>query len=167
MRAILRFSLLSALALAAACGGDESDVAFAGGEPVQLSEGDVRITSRNGAIDLMLLGDQITVGLSDSALNEIRRETDTAALESSGGVGATIEKFVKSKVQSTLAKRIDYPLADVRDVKYEGGRIVFEYVEGAKFSLLENAEADGVPFLASFSDDDAERFVEAVKARLE
>ena len=159
-------ALPALLALATACGGGDSDLNVAGGEPVTLGEGDVRISSRNGAIDLMLLGDRIVVGLSDSALAKVNAETDTSQLESSGGVGASIEKFVKSKVQSTLSKRLDYPVSDLRDARYEDGRIVFEYKDGARFELLEKAETDDDPFLASFSEADSERFVEAVRARL-
>ena len=167
MRAIVRFTAISALALAAACrGGDDSKVSVAGGEPVQLGEGDVRITTRDGAVDLMLVGDRIVVGLSDSSIEEIREQTDTTALDADGGLAASIEKYVKAKVQTTLAKRIDYPVSDLRDVSYERGRIVFEYEDGKKFNLLEGAKSDDQAVLGAFSEEDSERFVKAVRDRL-
>ena len=58
-----------------------------------------------------------------------------------------------------------YPLSDIEDADYENGRIVFDYVDGAKFSLLESTKNDDIPLLASFSEDDSKRFVAAVKAR--
>jgi hypothetical protein len=167
MRAIVRFTAISALALAAACrGGDDSYASVATDEPVQLGEGDVRITSRDGAVDLMLVGDRIIVGLSDSALEEIREQTDTTALEGDGGFGASIERFVKAKVQTTLAKRFDYPVSDLRDVSYDRGRIVFEYEDGKKFNLLEGAKSDDQPVLAAFSEEDSRAFVKAVRERI-
>ena len=164
---IARFAVVAGLAAVAACslGDDDSNPDLAGGEPVQLGEGDVRITSRGGEVDLMLLGDRIVAGLSDSVVAHIRSETDTADLEADGGLGASIEKLVKSTVENTLTKRIEYPLSDIEDVRYERGRIVFDYVRGANFKLLEGAKNDDVPVLASFSEEDSERFVAAVKAR--
>lgn len=167
MNPVARFAVVAGLAAVAACGigGDDSDPNVSGGEPVHLGEGDIRITSRGGEVDLMLLGDRIVVGLSDSVVAHIRSKTDTSTLESDGGLGASIEKFVKSTVENTLTKRIDYPLSDVEDARYEGGRIVFDYVRGAEFTLLEDAKNDDNPVLASFSEEDSERFVAAVKAR--
>ena len=168
MNPVARFAVVAGLAAVAACGigDDDSNPNVSGGEPVQLGEGDIRITSRGGEVDLMLLGDRIVVGLSDSVLAHVRSKTDTALLEADGGLGASIEKFVKSTVENTLAKRIDYPLSDIEDVRYERGRIVFDYVDGADFKLLEGAENDDTPVLASFSEEDSERFVAAVKARM-
>lgn len=167
MLTIQRMALVASVLVLAACGHDDSDMSIAGGETVRLAQGDARITSRDGAIDLMLLGERIVVGLSDSVLREIRDKTDTSQLESDGGIGASIERFVKSKVQTTLAKRVEYPLSDIRDARYEKGRIVFDYVDGARFAMLENAESDNAPVLASFSEADSERFVEAVRQRLD
>ena len=168
MYSLTRLALMAGVALVAACGGDDdSDVDISGGEPVQLGEGDIRITSRGGEIDLMLVGDKIVAGLSDSVLAKVRAETDTSALEAENDLGASIEKFVKSTVQKTLAKRIEYPLADVEDASYEDGRIVFEYRDGAKFQMLESSKSDDIPVLASFSEEDSKRFVAAVKSRLD
>ena len=154
------------LAVATACTiGDDSDLNVSGGEPVQLGEGDIRITSRGGEIDLMLVGDRIVAGLSDSVLAKVRSETDTSDLDADGGLGASIEKYVKGTVQKALSKRVDYPLSDIEDARYEDGRIVFDYVDGANFTMLESTKNDDIPLLASFSEEDSKRFVAAVKAR--
>lgn len=161
-----KFLVLATALLTGACGGDDSNASFSSAEPIVLGEGDVRISNQQGAIDLMLVGDRIVVGFSDSLLAEIQAKTDTSQLESSGGVGASIERFVKSKVQGTLGKRIEYPVSDLRDVSYDGGRIRFEYQPDANFGMLENMETENVPLLASFSEEDSRRFVEAVRTRL-
>ena len=167
MHTAARLALVAGLAVAAACGGDDdSDLNVSGGEPVQLGEGDLRITSRGGEIDLMLLGDRIVVGLSDSVLAHVREETDTAQLESDGRLASSIEKLVKSTVHSALSKRVDYPLSDLEDVRYERGRIVFDYRDDARFTMIESTKNDDIPLLASFSEEDSRRFVAAVKARM-
>lgn len=167
MHTAARLAFVAGLAVAAACGrDDDSDLNVSGGEPVQLGEGDLRITSRGGEIDLMLLGDRIVVGLSDSVLAHVREETDTSQLESDGRLASSIEKLVKSTVQSALSKRVDYPLSDLEDVRYERGRIVFDYRDDARFTMIESTKNDDIPLLASFSEEDSRRFVAAVKARM-
>jgi hypothetical protein len=166
MHSMARFAMVAGLALSTACTmGDDSDLNVSGGEPVQLGEGDIRITSRGGEIDLMLVGDRIVAGLSDSVLAKVRSETDTSDLDADGGLGASIEKYVKGTVQKALSKRVDYPLSDIEDARYEDGRIVFDYVDGANFTMLESTKNDDIPLLASFSEEDSKRFVAAVKAR--
>lgn len=156
--------LLAALALTA-CGGD-SDPAVSN-EPLVLQEGDVRITSRDNAIDLVLHGDQVIVGLSDSVLNVVAQKTDTSDLKSDNGFGASVERFVKAKVQGALNTRMAYPVAHLRGVKYEEGLIEFDYKGDEKFSMLEDADIDGKPLLGSFSAADSRRFVDAVQARID
>lgn len=159
--------VLSAAALAlTACGGD-SKPAVSSGEPLVLQEGDVRITSRDNAVDLVLLGDQVIVGLSDSVLNVVAQETDTSDLESDNGFGASVERFVKSKVQGALKTRMSYPVAHLRGVRYEDGLIEFDYKSDETFGMLESAEVDDRPLLGSFSEADSRRFVDAVQARIE
>jgi hypothetical protein len=167
MHTAARLAFVAGLAVVAACGrDDDSDLNVSGDEPVQLGEGDLRITSRGGEIDLMLLGDRIVVGLSDSVLAHVREETDTSQLESDGRLASSIERLVKSTVQSALSKRVDYPLSDLEDVRYERGRIVFDYRDDARFTMIESTKNDDIPLLASFSEEDSRRFVAAVKARM-
>jgi hypothetical protein len=155
--------LLGSALLLAACttGGDAvADSAIA------LGPGDAVITSANGGVNLMLVGDQIIVGLSDSVLHRVRSETDTSALAGQEGFGASVEKFVKSKVQNVLAKRIAYPLTNLEDVRFENGAIDFVYRGDDEYTLIENTKLDEIPLLASFPDSSAEAFVAAVKRRL-
>ena len=128
-----------------------------------LAEGDVRIVATNGGIDLALIGDSISSGLSPQALRTVRAETDTVAV-SGTGLGAQIEKMVKGTVQGAVGKRVAFPLADVREVRYDGEKLVFEW-SGEPRTLLENAKINGKPLLASFTAEDARRFAAAVNAR--
>lgn len=128
-----------------------------------LQQGDVRIVTQDGAMDLALLGDTVSSGLSQSALAKAKNETDTGAVQGSG-FGASIEKMVKSTVQGAIGTRIAFPIAEVKGARYEGGTIKFDWV-GKAPQLFTNTKVNNRPLLSSFSDGDAQRFVDAVNAR--
>ncbi|HEU4721997.1 MAG TPA: hypothetical protein VFS59_11590 [Gemmatimonadaceae bacterium] len=135
----------------------------AAGDTDSLAEGDVRIVSTNGGIDLALIGDSISSGLSPQALRTVRQETDTSSVAGTG-LGAQIERAVKGTVQGAIGKRVGFPISDVREVRYDGETLVFDWV-GEPRKLFENTKIDGKPLLASFAPDDARRFAAAVNAR--
>ena len=128
-----------------------------------LAAGDIRIIATNGGVDLALIGDSISSGLSPEALRKVRRETDTAKVTGTG-FGAEIEKMVKGSVQGAIGTRVSFPVSAVREVHYDGEKLVFEW-NGAPRKIFEQAKIDGKPLLASFSPEDAKRFADAVNAR--
>ena len=130
-----------------------------------MQAGDIRIASVDGGVDLALLGDTISGGLSANTLAKVRRDIDTGAVKGSG-FGADIERRVKSTVQSALNTRVSFPLSSVRDVRYDGRKIVFEW-SGKPSMTFDNVHvnAHGKSALESFSAEDAQRFVDAVRAR--
>jgi hypothetical protein len=128
-----------------------------------LRAGDVRIVATNGGIDLALIGDSISSGLSPAALKKVHEETDTGKV-SGTGFGASIEKMVKGTVQGAIGTRVSFPVSAVREARYDGEKIVFEW-NGEPRKIFENTKVDGKPLLASFPPDEARRFVDAVNAR--
>lgn len=170
-------AVVAALA-AGACSGKPADRArdeapdggvtiSTSGVPVSddsLGAGDMRIVTTNGGIDLALIGDSISTGLSPAALRKVHEETDTARV-SGTGFGASIEKMVKEKVQGAIGTRVSFPVSAVREARYDGEKIVFEW-SGEPRKMFDNTKIDGKPLLASFSPEDARRFVAAVNARL-
>ncbi len=128
-----------------------------------LAAGDARIVTTNGGIDLALIGDSISTGLSPQALNTVRAETDTASV-SGTGFGAELEKMVKGTVQGAVGKRVGFPISEVREVRYDGEKLVFEWTDKPR-TLLDNTKINGKPLLASFAPEDARRFADAVNAR--
>jgi hypothetical protein len=129
-----------------------------------LAAGDVRIVTTNNGVDLALIGDSISTGLSPSALKKVHDETDTMKV-SGTGFGASIEKMVKGTVQGAIGTRVSFPVSAVREAKYEGDKIVFVWA-GEPRKIFDNTKIDGKPLLASFSPDDSRRFVDAVNARV-
>jgi hypothetical protein len=128
-----------------------------------LAAGDVRIVTTNGGIDLALIGDSISSGLSPEALRKVRRETDSAKVTGTG-FGAQIERMVKGSVQGAIGTRVSFPVSAVREVHYDGEKLVFEW-NGEPRKVFEQAKIDGKPMLASFAPADAKRFADAVNAR--
>ena len=128
-----------------------------------MTPGDIRIVSADSGIDLALIGDSISGGLSAHALAKVRREMDTNAVTGSG-FGASIEKMVKGTVQTALGTRISVPVASVKDVRYDGQRIVFDW-NGKTPDHFGDAKVNNKDVMASFSAEDAQRFVVAVRAR--
>jgi hypothetical protein len=124
---------------------------------------EVRIVSADSGVDLALVRDSISGGLSQKTLATVRRSIDTATVKSSG-LGASIEKMVKSSVSSAIGTRVVVPLAAVKDVRYEGGKLRFEW-NGKPVTLFENAKVNEKPVLESFRPEDAEHFVDVVRAR--
>lgn len=132
-------------------------------DTLTLGPGDVKITNTDSSVDLAVVGQRIVVRLSDKTMEKVRRETDTSAIRDSG-FGGSIEKFVKRTVQSTLGQQFEYPLSDVRDARYENGKIVLD-VKGREPRLLANTEVGGKKLMESFRPEDAQRFVAAVNAK--
>jgi hypothetical protein len=158
-------ALFAALLVLAACSRDTKDnnrpasAAYAAGSP-----GDVRIETTSEELDLALVGDTISAGLAPRSLAKVRRETDTAAVHATG-LGGSIERLVKSTVQSAVSNRVRFPLSSVKDVRYENGAIRFEWNERPT-RLFEETKVNNKPFLESFRPEDAQRFVDAVRARI-
>lgn len=162
---------LGALVALAACRHDDDEAKVpvnlsrtsSGAADIPMAPGDIRITSADSGVDLALIGDSISGGLSTYALAKVRRETDTSAVSGSG-IGASIEKMVKGTVQSALGTRISVPVASVKDVRYDGLRITFDW-NGKPPEHFGTAKVNNKDVMASFSAEDAQRFVVAVRAR--
>ena len=173
MRPIRSFVLpLGTLVVLSACGSHDSKDSVPvsmsrnpepGSAQATMQPGDVRIVTTDNGIDLALLGDTISSGLSEYALSKAKAGTDTAAVKGSG-FGASIEKMVKSQVQTAIGTRVAFPLSAVRDIRDDNGTIVFAG-EPNPGNLFKGTKVNGKPLLESFSAADAQRFVDAVRAR--
>lgn len=136
-----------------------------------LGPGDIRIYSRDSAIDVVLAGDRILSGLSPKIVDQVR--TKMAAEQSkagdSNGFGAMISQQVRSAVADNIGMHVMYPLSEVRDVRYEDGQIILDRVHGGETRLFGNTtvreSSNGSSHDARFNEDEAQRFIEAVRAR--
>jgi hypothetical protein len=156
-------AIVLAVLLLASCSRRQEDDRPFNAAP-ETSASDVSIQTTTGELDLALVGDTISAGLAPRALAKARQATDTARV-SSTGLGGSIERLVKSTVQQAVGTRVAFPVSAVKDVRYENGRIEFEWNERPT-RLLDQTKVNDKPFLESFRPEDAERFVAAVRARI-
>lgn len=166
-RAITRgaFTLLLAAAAvgSAACGDRESvQVQFSadGTEPTPTEDGEVKITSTDGALVLAVVRDSVLVQLSDSLRASVR-DSVRAGMDSAGDqVGAFIGNMVGTVVNSALGFTVRVPATAVENLRYENGELRFDVRGGnVKLNSGKNTNSNG----GTFTPEDAERFIIAVE----
>lgn len=129
-----------------------------------LGPGDVRIFNADSSVDLVLVGDTISAGLSDRAVAKVRQEASDPA-DADSGIAGAIASIVKKTVANTIGTRIQFPLETVRDVRYEDGGFTIEGTDGRPRRLFSNDKKSAVQTDQPFRSADAERFIAAVRAR--
>ncbi|HTE47271.1 MAG TPA: hypothetical protein VK636_18620 [Gemmatimonadaceae bacterium] len=135
--------------------------------PEALGPGDVHIYSADTSVDLILQGDKILAGLSPQTVAKVKISIDSSASGDTSGLGGSISQIVKKSVAGAIGTHAVFPLADIRDIRYESGQIVFDWKDGGKHQLFGNTKVNGNKVSNSFRPDDAQRFIDAVKARME
>lgn len=168
-RSVRHLALFASLAIAA-CIGDRSglniDLADSKVGPRELTprdEGDVRITSTDGAIVLAVLGDSVIMQLGDSLREHVKSELANEAENESGFAGAIIGA-VGSVVNTALSFTVAVPAEEVHDLKFDNGRLEFRINDNAQMQAHGDTaggsdRGDG----GRFAPADAERFIVAVR----
>ncbi len=132
--------------------------------PDSLGPGDVRILNADSSVDLILAGDRIWAGLSPQMVAKVRHDMDTTQ-HADSGLGSSIATLVKKQVAGAIGTHAVYRVADLRDVRYESGRLIFVWKSGGHDSMFQNTDVNGRRADDSFRQEDAERFIAAVHAR--
>ncbi|HYD52100.1 MAG TPA: hypothetical protein VEA99_05715 [Gemmatimonadaceae bacterium] len=169
MRSSTLAAALAASILAVGCvdvSPEEGQVGFTTRDSVlHLGADDARVVSTDGQLELALVGERVLMRMSDQAIARLKQELDTAKAASQAGVGSWIEKRVKGAVQKVMDKQMVMPVSSIADARYEQGEIRI-ILQGSKdpISFPGRGEAKAK---AEFPREDAERFVEAVRAARE
>jgi hypothetical protein len=122
-------------------------------------DAEVAINTENGEVTLLLTRDVVALQLSDRTLRKIRRdlrENDGEETDD-GMLGQVIRTAVFSIVSGALTHSVEYPLSELRDVKYEDGELVLRTQDGDR--LFHKVEINDTPVFRSFSAEDARDFV--------
>ena len=184
----MRPLLFAALVALAACAPDPADLAPGDGTPdddlAQAAEDAAReaatvdidvdglaissrlagrpvraITTRDGAVELGLTDSVLYSRLSKDTQAKIAADMEAEA-EDREGLGGRIARAVTRAVAEGVGTAVQVPLADVRDVRVEGDRLVIEMADGEP-SPFERSQSDGEPMLEQFSPADAASLAEA------
>jgi hypothetical protein len=132
--------------------------------PDTLGPGDLRIYNVDSSLDVVLIGDKIAAGLSPKMIAKVRRDLDSSKTSDSG-LGGSIAKIVTSTVASKIGMHAEFPLKDLNDVRYDSGRLVFDWKKGTEHSLFQGTNVNGKKADDTFSKAEAQRFIDAVHAR--
>lgn len=129
------------------------------------------ITTTDGSVRLSLLRDRVSMGLSDSVLAKVRKDLDSSASKRPAtGIAGSFAHMVTSTVSNAIGRRVERPLSEIDDVRYENGAIVFTFRGGKPFIGFDNVKSgstgDSKPVLQQFAPADAERFVAATRTAL-
>lgn len=133
---------------------------------VTLAAGDVQIFNEDGSVDVILAGNRLSAGLSPAKLAEVREKIARSTDKDTAGLGGSIAAMVKQTVAEKIGIRAVYPVAAIRDMRYDNGRILIRWRDGTESTLLgDNVKVDGESIGKSFRREDAERLIAAVRAR--
>lgn len=131
-----------------------------------LGPGDLRIYNRDSTVDLILQGNRILAGLSPKTIAKVQADlAKPDNTKDSTGIGNLIASTVKQTVANAIGTHMAYSLADVRDMRYEDGQIIIERKAGGDTRLFGDAKVNGEEKGKLFREADAQRFIEAVRAR--
>jgi len=131
-----------------------------------LGPGDLRIYNTDSAVDLTLQGNRILAGLSEKTVAKVKSKLDSATRrDTGGGLGASIGQIVRQSVAGAIGTHAVFPLADIRDIHADGGRILIDWTDGGHHELFGSTKVNDNKVSNTFSPDDAKRFVDAVRAR--
>ena len=168
MRASSLTPILPLLLLAAGCGGDkESGVQIgfsaesASAVMPALEEGDVKITSTDGAVVLAVIGDTVRMQLSDSLRASVSNELEAKA-DGKSDLGAAITRSVGKAESGAMGFVVRVPVTDVENLRYENGQIRFD-TRGGNVRMM--SKGNNTSDNARFSPEDALRFIDAVQRK--
>ena len=154
----LRSALLGlALALVAhpatAQRDDDSDARIVSRQPIHRASS--AIQTRNGEVALLLVGRTLVMQLTDRGLRQVDREMDEDAKDGSA-FARFVGGVVRSGVRTLLDHGIEYPLSELREARYEDGRLVLVDRDGDR--LFEDVQVNDIEVMESFSPAEARAF---------
>lgn len=123
-------------------------------------EARIAITTEDGKVTLLLTDRVVAIQLSDRTMRKLDRELHRARHEDEdddGPLGEAIKAAVIGAVKSMLDHSAECPLRELRDVRYEDGRLEIIARDGDR--IFDRLEVDDDDVLESFDARDAEAFV--------
>ena len=133
--------------------------------PEILGPGDMRLYNADSSVDIVLQGDKIFAGLSPKTVAKIKNGLDESRSGDTSGFGGMISQIVKSSVAGAIGTHAVFPLSEIQDIRYEGGKIRVTWTDGGDRELFSGTTVNHQKVSDSFNEADAKRFVEAVRAR--
>ncbi len=129
---------------------------------------EIAITTRDGKVVLALTSaNTVAMRLSDSLRHYVTEEIAKEFANDSADTrfGRWIQRTTANLVTKGIGFELSVPVTEIEDVRYEDGELRFEYRSNRKlrFNAFKN---DGRSPLSEFPAEEAERFAEAVRAKI-
>jgi beta-lactamase regulating signal transducer with metallopeptidase domain len=125
------------------------------------SQASFAIVTRSGQAALLLRDSTMVVQLTDRGLEEIGR-TDARRDEDRGFLSTLLDSMLRTGLRVLLDHGIEYSLTDLREARYEDGRLVLESRRGG--DVFGNLDIDGRDVMADFHPRDARAFAARANA---
>lgn len=165
-------SAVTLAVVAAACGDDpdararidiDDDSLFAGSEAT-LREGDLyAANTENGAIRLGLTRERVYFELSEQVREHVDSEIESGIGEAENRIARSIGAAVRRGIAGAMEVAIDYRVAEIRDVDYRDGELIFDFVNPDDGRTLSSTDVDDEPITRAFAEEDARAFVAAFR----
>src|SRR5215831_9207716 len=133
--------------------------------PDSLGPGDMRLYNADSSVDVVLVGDKIFAGLSPKTVAKIKGGLEESRSGDTSGFGGMISQIVKSSVAGAIGTHAVFPLSEIQDIRYDGGKIRVKWTDGGDRELFNGTSVNHQKLSDSFNEADAKRFVDAVRAR--
>jgi len=130
-----------------------------------LAPGDLRVYNIDSTVDLVLAGDRVLAGLSPKMTEKVRADLQKHADRDTTGFGGLIAASVKQTVANAIGTHVVYLVRDIADMRYEDGQLIIEQTDGGTTRLFGDAKVNGKNESKTFRPEDAQRFIDAVRAR--
>jgi hypothetical protein len=130
-----------------------------------LAAGDLKIYSTDSSTAVTLSGDRLLAGLSEKTIARVRGEMARDIGAETTGLGGSIAGMVRRTVATAMGSQMVYPLAEIRDLRLDGDQLVIDEAGGGTTTLFRNVRVDGSRDGGRFRAEDAQRLIEAVRAR--
>lgn len=119
------------------------------------------IVTRSGQVALLLRESTIVVQLTDRGLEEIGR-SEARGDEKRGFLSTIFESMLRTGLRVLLDHGLEYSLTDLREARYEDGRLVLENHRGK--DVFGTIDMDGRDIMTDFHPRDARAFAARANA---
>ena len=119
------------------------------------------IENRDNVLSLTLTPVVIKMQATSALKEKLEQERAGDVNTERAGLAGRFARFIVGGVERLLEQTIAYDLSDIESASYDGEKIVFSYHNKHLLSFEEIRVKD-TPALASFSEEDARKFVAAV-----
>lgn len=127
-------------------------------EHQDVADARLAITTEDGKVTLLLTHRVVAVQLSDWMVHKVKRKLRDKKEEQDNALGRAIVTAVAGTVREMIDDSFECRIRDLRDVRYDGGRLQFISRDGRP--LFEDADlCDNDDVMSSFSERDARNFV--------